>query len=179
MDEEYDRFVDHEPRSEGRGRSAAKRAAKAVEEVARQLVELPEAQFAKLPLEADLRRELELARGAKGHSAAKRQLKHLAGLLRRYEDERRELETWLAGYHADHYQEVRAFHDLEKLRERLCTPGFSEQALAEVRDRYPQLDLRKLEGLVRGVQATQDKKAYREIFRRLKQAEEEGQAPAG
>jgi len=175
MDEEYDRFVDHEPRSEGRGRTAAKRAAKAVEETARQLVELPEAQLGRLPLGDDLRRELELVRGAKGHSAAKRQLKHFAGLLRRDEDERRELEAWLAGFHADHYREVKTFHDLEELRERLCAKESTSQALADVRERFPQLDLRKLEGLVRGVLATQDKKAFREIFRRLKQAAEENQ----
>jgi len=170
MDEEYDRFVDHEPRSEGRGRSAAKRAAKAVEETARQLVELPEAQLDKLALGADLRRELDLARGARGRSAGKRQLKHLAGLLRRDEEAREELEAWLSGYHADHYREVRAFHDLEELRERLCAKESTAQALSEVAERFPALDLRKLEGLVRSVQANGDKKAFRDIFRRLREA---------
>jgi len=170
MDEEYDRFADHEPRSEGRGRSAAKRAAKAVEETARQLAELPETQLGKLPLGADLRCELDLVRGAKGHSAAKRQLKHLAGLLRRDEEAREELEAWLAGYHADHFREVRAFHDLEALRDRLCAAESSAQALDEVRGNFPGVDLRKLEGLIRSVQANGDKKAFREIFRRLREA---------
>jgi len=170
MDEEYDRFQDEEPRSEGRGRTAAKRAAKAVEETARQLVELPEAQMEKLPLQEELRAELEAARKTKGRGGAKRQLKHFAGFLRRHEDERLEIETWLAGYHADQYREVRAFHDLEELRERLCDPAHSEQALEEVRERFPRLDLRKLGGLIRSVQASRDKKAFREIFRRLKEA---------
>jgi len=172
MDEEYDRFKDEEEKSEGRGRTAAKRAAKAVEETARQLVELPEAQLDKLPLDAELRRELEAARGTKGRGGAKRQLKHFAGLLRRYEDERLELEIWLAGYHADQYREVRAFHDLEELRERLCDVQQGDQALSEVQERFPALNLRKLGGLIRSVHASKDKKAYRDIFRMLKEAAE-------
>ena len=171
--EEYDRFKDHEPRSEGRGRTAAKRAAKAVEETARQLVELPEAELAKLPISDELRAELVAARKTTGRGGAKRQLKHFAGMLRRFEEERLELEAWLAGYHADHHREVQSFHGLETLRERLCDAQESERALAEVGKRWPRLNLRKLQGLIRSVQATRDKKAYRDIFRLLKQAEEE------
>jgi len=172
MDEEYDRFQDEEQKSEGRGRTAAKRAAKAVEETARQLVELPEAQLNKLPLGDELRHELATVRSTGGRGGAKRQFKHFAGLLRRYEDERLELETWLAGYHADQYREVRAFHDLEALRERLCDPAQSGPALDEVRENYPQVNLRKLNGLIRSVHGSKDKKAYREIFRMLKESAE-------
>lgn len=173
MEEEYDRFKDHEPRSEGRGRTAAKRAAKAVEEIARQLVDLPEAELAKLPINDELRQELTVARKTRGRGGAKRQLKHFSGQLRRYEEERLELESWLAGYHADHHREVKSFHNLEQLRERLCDAKQSDQALTEVRERWPRLNPRKLQGLIRSVQATQDKKAFRDIFKILKQAEEE------
>ena len=171
MDGEYDRFKDEEPRTEGRGRSAAKRAAKAVEEIARQLVELPEAELGKLPVSDDLRAELERTRSTRGRGGAKRQLKHFAGLLRRHEEARDALQAWLEGYHADHFKEVQAFHGLEQLRERLCSPEESARALDEVRSRYPDIDVSRLEGLIRSVHATRDKKAFREIFRRLKDAE--------
>jgi len=169
MDEKYDRFKNEEPRSEGRGRTAAKRAAKEVEEVARQLVDLPEAEVAKLPISGEVRKELETTRRTTGRGGAKRQLKHFAGMLRRYEEEREELEAWLAGYHASHHQEVQAFHDLEKLRERLCDSQLGAQALAEVRERFPRLNVKKLQGLIRSVQASKDKKAFRDIFRMLKE----------
>ena len=70
-------------------------------------------------------------------------------------------------------QEVMAFHHLEELRDRLCSTADFENALAEVRSLYPQLDSNKLAGLARSVHANSDKKAYREIFKRLRKAAEE------
>ena len=79
---------EQEYQEEGRGRSAKKRAAKAVEQLAQRLVELPDPAVAGLPLSPELARELQLARSTRGHSSRKRQLKHFAGALRRNEAER-------------------------------------------------------------------------------------------
>ena len=72
---------------EGRGRSAKKREAKAVEHLAQRLADLPEAELARLPQEPELAREIELVRTTRGHSSRKRQIKHLAGYLRSHEEE--------------------------------------------------------------------------------------------
>ena len=83
---------------EGRGRSAKKRAAKEVEALAVRLVELRPSEVGKLPLSAQLAAELRLARSTEGHSSRKRQIKHLAGLLRSADEERAAL---LQGFPGD------------------------------------------------------------------------------
>ncbi len=156
----------------GRGRSAKKRAAKAVENLAQRLAELPEPAISGLPLSPEMAKELQLARNTRGHSSRKRQIKHLAGALRRNEEEQEQIEAALNGVDQVQRQEVMAFHQLEELRDRLCAPTDFEAALAEVRSLYPQLDSNKLAGLARSVHVSSDKKAHREIFRRLRKAAE-------
>ncbi len=157
---------------EGRGRSAKKRAAKAVEGLAMQLVELPESQLADLPLDADLRRELEQARATRGHGARKRQIKHFAGLLRRQQDQQTALAEAVANLSMEQYRQTLDFHHLEKLRDRLCAKDTFEQALTDALAQYPSLDAKRITGLARAVHATADKKSAREIFRQLREAEE-------
>ena len=160
--------------AEGRGRSARKREAKAIEQLAQRLVDLPEAEVAKLELSGDLEKELQLARDTRGHSSRKRQTKHLAGLLRRDDEQREKLEAALEGVSLAQRREILSFHTLEDLRERLCNPESFQEALDDIGKLYPELDTARLAGLARSVQAGNDKKAYREIFRRLRKADESG-----
>ena len=157
---------------EGRGRSAKKREAKAIEQLAQRLVDLPEAEIAKLGLNGDLAKELQLARDTRGHSSRKRQIKHLAGFLRRDDELRENLETTLESVSLAQRREILSFHNLEDLRERLCNPESFQDALDDIGKLYPELDTGKLAGLARSVQVGNDKKAYREIFRRLRKADE-------
>ena len=161
-----------EVKQEGRGRNAAKRVAKAIEEIAQQLTELPESALAGLPLEDDLVQELRLARNTRGHGSRKRQIKHFAGRLRRY-DRIDELDIFLNGQHEAHYQETQDFHNFEQLRDRLCTVATFADALTEVSQAYPQLSSNKIARLARNVHENGDKKAYREIFRQLRKASEQ------
>ena len=167
--------------AEGRGRSAKKRAAKAVEQLAQRLTDLPEAALACLPREPELTREIELARNTSGHSSRKRQIKHLAGFLRHHDELREAIEAALEGQTASRRQEALAFHHLEALRDRLCTPGDFDAAFADIRCRYPLIDDRKLARLASSVHEHGDKKAAREIFRLLRNAAEapEQEAAAG
>ncbi len=167
-----------EKQEEGRGRSAQKRAAKAVEELAQRLVDLSDSAASSLPLSPEMAKELHLARNTRGHGSRKRQIKHLAGALRHNEEERAQIESALDGVDQVQRQEVTAFHQLEELRDRLCSPTDFDSALQEARDLYPQLDANKLAGLARSVHASSDKKAYREIFRRLRKAAEENSEEA-
>jgi len=157
---------------EGRGRSAKKRAAKEVEALAVRLVELRPSEIAKLPLSAPLAAELRLARSTEGHSSRKRQIKHLAGLLRHADEERAAIETVLAGCEVQEAYDRQAFHRLEELRDRLCDPAGSAAALAEVTQTWPEIDGEKLAALARSVHASGDKRAAREIFRRLRKVSE-------
>lgn len=158
---------------EGPSKSAKKRAAKAVEATAAQLADLPEAEWSKLPAPEDLRREIALARQTKGGGARKRQIKHLAGILRRREDDLESLQAFLDGLHQNQFQEKKDFHFLEELRDRICDPERSEQALNEVTATLPGVDRKGLSRLASSVHTSKDRKAFREIFRRLKSAWEE------
>lgn len=161
---------EHPERREKPSRSALKRAAKEVEETARQLVEMPEAELAQLALDAELAQEVELARETRGRGSHKRQVKHLAGMLRHRGEELIELRGALDGLHQVRNAEARALHELEALRERLCDPEQGEKALAEVAGRWPALDSAALSRKVRAVRSSKDKKAFREIYRMLRDA---------
>ncbi len=163
---------EEEYRTLGRGRSIKKRAAQAVEELAQRLAGLSDAELAKLPKDPDITKEIQLARNTRGGSSRKRQIKHLAGVLRGHDEEREAIEIALNGQAVIQRQEVLAFHHLEELRDRLCAKESCEAALAEVRTTYPQLDLGKLARLAGSVQDHSDKRAAREIFRHLRKAEE-------
>lgn len=160
----------------GRGRSARKRAAHEVEAVAHELADLPEARWLKLPVSAELREEIQRARETGGHGARKRQIKHLAGELRRREEELEPLRAFLDGVHQTQLSENKAFHDLEALRDRLCDPQQFEAALPEVVSAFPDVDPAAIARLARAVQAGGDRRAFREIFRRLREGRRE---PAG
>ncbi len=165
-------YEEVEYRSLGRGRSIKKRAAKAVEQLAQRLADLSDAELTKLPKDPDLAKEIELARNTRGGSSRKRQIKHLAGILRGNDEQREAIEVALDGQAVNQRKESLAFHHLEDLRDRLCVATTFEAALAEVRTTYPHLDVSKLTRLAGSVHDFSDKKAAREIFRRLRKAEE-------
>jgi len=164
MEEEY--------KTEGRGRSAKKREAQEITRLAEKLVELPEMELPALPLEEELLAELMEVRQTKGHSSRKRAVKHFAGLLRRDDAEREKLVEAMTQIDLCHGQETAAQHDLEKLRERLCSETEQDAALHEVEIRFPTVDRRALLRLIKSVQQGKDKRAYREIFRRLRDAQQ-------
>jgi ribosome-associated protein len=163
---------EEEYRSLGRGRSIKKRAAKEVEQLAQRLADLSDAELARLPQSPELTKEIELARNTRGHSSRKRQIKHLAGLLRGHDEQRQEIEAAIDGQAVSQRQETLAFHHLEELRDRLCATATFDEALTEVRTAYPQLDDGKLARLAGSVHDHNDKRAAREIFRILRKEEE-------
>lgn len=166
-------MLDEVMEKEGRGRSAKKRVAQAVEALAQELVDLPEAERRRLPAPDELAAEIALAADTRSHSARKRQIKHLAGVLRRDDEAVEALRAHLDGLHGAQLAERKLLHELESLRDRLCDPTQAEAALAETRRTCPDIDAAALARLARAAQEG-DRRAYREIFRRLR----DGRSPA-
>lgn len=164
-------YYEEEYRSEGRGRSAKKREAKTIEKLAERLVELPESELPNLPLPTELQDELVEVRQTRGHGSRKRSIKHFAGLLRRDEEARKALQEAMLAFDTKHGQETAVHHELEKLRERLCSVEEQDAALKEVAVNFPSVDQKTLQRLINAVRHSDDKKAYREIFRRLRDAQ--------
>ncbi|MEJ2698575.1 MAG: ribosome biogenesis factor YjgA [Desulfuromonadales bacterium] len=158
-------------------RTARKQAAREVEELARQLVELPEGQWKKLPASPEVREEILLARETKGHGSRKRQIKHLAGVLRAREEELEPLRDFLSEISREQLLEKWEFHELEGLRDRLCDTGLFPAALEEAARLMPELDIEATTRLARHYHATGDKKTFREIFRRLRKARQAAAPP--
>lgn len=149
-------------------KSAKKRAAKTVEDLAVRLVELGGADYRRLPLEGDIARELKEARSITAHGARKRQIKHLAGLLRKDPESLEMAEEFVTGIEQGHHQDAELFHFLEELRERICDPERRDAAMEEVRQTLPAVDEAKVRRLAESAQLHDDKRAFRELFKVLK-----------
>jgi ribosome-associated protein len=161
---------------QGQSRTARKRAAHAVEDLAWQLVELPDSQWRKLPVDEELREEIALARNTQGHGSRKRQTRHLAALLRQREDAMATVREFLDAFGQQTQQQTELFHQLELLRDRLCQPDTFAAALEEAAA-IPGVNSETLANLARSVHTGGDKRAAREIFRRLRAAREKSATP--
>ena len=149
-------------------RTKKKQQAKQVELVAKQLVDLTDHQFSQLNLPAAIAQEAELARTTRGHGSQRRQLKHLAGMLRKAEDDLSALLEQLANLDQVARGDKKQFHQLEKLRDRLCNVDSFAAAFTDMLELVPEIDRKAISRLVRSVQQHDDRRAYREIFRRLR-----------
>lgn len=149
-------------------RTKKKQQAKQIEQTAEQLVGLTDKQYSQIDLPVDIAREAELARATKGRSSQRRQLKHLAGMLRKSEDALEDLLRQLMNLDQVARGEKKQFHQLEKLRDRLCDDNSFTQAFDEMVELAPEIDRNAISRLARSVQQHDDRRAYREIFRRLR-----------
>ena len=149
-------------------RTKKKQQAKQIEEIASQLTSLTVKQFSQIELPAEISREADLARSTKGLSSQRRQLKHLAGLIRKSEGAREDLLRQLESLDQVSRGEKKQFHQLEKLRDRLCDAGSFAAAFDEMLELMPEIDRKTISRLARSVQQHDDRRAYRDIFRRLR-----------
>jgi len=149
-------------------RTKKKQEAKQIEQIAEQLVGLTDKQFSKLDLPVTVAQEAELARATKGRSSFRRQLKHLAGILRKSEDVLDVLMRQLEGLDQVTGGDKKQFHQLEKLRDRLCEADSFTAAFDEMLELAPDIDRKAISRLARSVQQHEDRRASREIFRRLR-----------
>lgn len=145
-----------------------KKLAKEVEALARKLCELPETAFSQVALDADLHEEVVLARETHGRGSHKRQIKHLAGALRQQPEEVERIRLALQDLDQVALDERRHFHRLESLRDRLCDQRSFQEAFDEVLALCPGIDRKAITRLARSVHQHNDRRAARELFRRLR-----------
>ncbi len=144
---------------------------------AKQLVDLPPSRVAQLELPDDVRDEISNVRRIPSHIARKRQLGHLAKLMRAHEEGTfAAARAALANDRQRGAREAAALHRIETLRERLLTEG--DAALTELIAEHPDLDRQRLRALIR--QARQEREsnkplhAYRQLFLVLRAMQETG-----
>lgn len=151
-------------------RTKKKQQAKQVEALAEQLATLGDNQFAQLELPDAVSHEIQLARATKGHGSKRRQVKHLAGVLRKEEEVLSAILEQMDGLDQVARAEKRQFHQLESLRERLCQQATFDTAFNEMLELFPDIDRKVIARLARSVHQHEDKRAYREIFKRLRES---------
>lgn len=157
-------------------RTARKEAAHAVTDLAHQIAELPEATFRRLQLNDETRAAFVVARALKASSARARQLRHLGALLREDEEMLSGIRQTLEGNDQRQLADNKLFHDLEGLRDRLLAGEGGAVALAEARIAFPLLDSVALKSAIAKYRKDGDKKAFRTVFRLLRDAAAKGQA---
>lgn len=155
----------------GPSRSEERRDALAVLDLAKRLVEQPEARLQQIPMDEDLRDLVRAAQRITAQIAHKRQVQYLAKHLRREEAEALDaIRAALDHDKADHRREAQALHQVEYWRDRLVAEG--DAALTELLDKHPAADRQHLRQLARNAHQEKLKNkpphAFRELFRELR-----------
>lgn len=153
-------------------RSARRREALDVLAFAKQLSELPSARLDKLALPEDVRDELAEVQRTPSHIAHKRQLAHLAKLMRAHDEEAfAAARAALAHDRASGAREAAALHRIETLREDLLGED-GDAVLTPFIGANPGIDHQHLRALIRQARRERDTgkppRAQRELFRLLR-----------
>lgn len=157
-------------------KSQVKRDLHALLDLGRELIALPAARLAQLPLDDALREAIVLAQRIHSNEGRRRQTHYVGKLLRRADAPalRRQLEEWASGSR----EQTRSMHRLEALRDRLID---DDETLTRLLAAYPQLDSQALRAQIRAARKeardnlarTPDReparKHYRALFQTLKQ----------
>ena len=160
------------PGDERPSRSARRREALDVLAFARQLSELPPARLARLDLPEAVRDEIAEVQRTPSHIAHKRQLAHLAKLMRAHDEaEFAAARAALARDKATGARETAALHRIEALREQLLGDA-ADAALTRFIAAQPGLDHQHLRALIRQSRRERETnkppRAQRELFRLLR-----------
>lgn len=179
-------------------RSEQKRRHKQVEEVAQSLTELTDRDLKVLDCEAEIKAEIKSIRDLKG-GARKRQVKHLAGILREGGD-LNGIYDFLSQRKGSRLKEKTQLHEAEHLRDTMINeamedfqhsrsmqvewePDWESAIIGPTVKRFPGLDENSLRKTVYQYVKSHNRLYYRELFRLLKaaidQAERESRAAGG
>lgn len=149
-------------------KSQLKRESHALQAMGEELVELPAAKLAKIPMPDALAEAVALARKIKARGGRKRQLQYIGKVMRSIDAE--PIAQALDALKNAAGKEAAKFHRLEQWRDRLVAEG--DTALGELLNEFPTAERQHLRQLIRNAQreAANNKppKAAREIFRYLR-----------
>jgi ribosome-associated protein len=152
-------------------KSQLKREMTALQELGEELVAEPKDRVMRVPMPEDVREAILECQRIKDHEGRRRQLQYVGRKMRTLEEDeiaaiQRTLDSWKGASKA----ETAALHALERRREKLLA---DDNALTELKARYPEVDVQQLRTLIRNARKEQAEnkppKAYREIFQILKQ----------
>ncbi|MES2069765.1 MAG: ribosome biogenesis factor YjgA [Pseudomonadota bacterium] len=152
-------------------KSQLKREMTALQKLGQELVEQPRDRVKRVPMPEDVRDAILECQQIKDHEGRRRQMQYVGKKMRTLDEEeiaaiQKTLDSWKGLSKSD----TAAMHALERRREKLLTDS---NALTELLEQNPELDVQHLRTLIRNARKEQAEnkppKAYREIFQILKQ----------
>jgi len=158
-------------------KSQRKRDAHELLDLGKKLISMPDSRLKRMPLDDDLRREVEFARRIRANGARKRQMMTVGKMLRLRDNE--ELIDAVYDVAQKNRKENAHFHYIEAWRDRLIEGD--NQALAALIEQSPTINAQTLRQLIRNTnkEAKLGKapSASRKLFKLLKEAHEQTPLP--
>jgi len=159
-------------------KSQRKRDAQKLVELAKNMIGMPENVFKKLPMDKELRSEVEFARNIKSHGARKRQLLTVGKMLRQRDNEK--LLDAVNNIDQENRQTIARFHLIESWRDRLIEG--SDQVLSELLEQVPDANVQTLRQLIRNAKKEaklgKPPSSSRKLFKLLRELDTESQFPS-
>lgn len=158
-------------------KSQRKRDAHELLDLAKQLISMPDARLKGLPLDSDLREEVDFGRSIRARGARKRQLMTIGKMLRQRDTD--ELVDAVNNVNQKNRQVSARFHHIEAWRNKLIEGG--DQDLAELLEQTPAINVQTLRQLIRNAkkEAKLEKPptAARKLFKLLRETDEQKRLP--
>lgn len=153
---------------ERKSKSQVKRELLALQELGRELVELPQTLLEQVPLTDELQHAVVKARGFK-REALRRQIQHIGGLMRHADEQA--IRQALVSLKKPHQAQVKVFHEIESWRDRLLQGD--NEVMTELCQRFSDIDRRHVRQLLRNAIKEREQgrapKSARALFRYLSQ----------
>ena len=158
-------------------KSQRKRDAHELLDLAKKLIAMPESRLNRMPMDDNLREEIEFARSIRAHGARKRQLMTVGKMLRKRDTE--ELIDAVNGIDQKNRQVNARFHHVEAWRDRLVEGN--DQDLSELLEQSPDINVQTLRQLIRNAKKEaklgKPPAASRKLFKFLRETDEQSQLP--
>jgi len=153
-------------------KSQRKRDANVLLDLAKQLISMPESRLKRLPMDQDLRDEVDFARSIRPHGARKRQLMTVGKMLRKRDTEA--LLDEVNNIDQKNRQQTARHHHVEAWRDKLIAGGDHE--LSELLEKTEGANVQILRQLIRNakkeVQLNKPPAAARKLFKVLREMNE-------
>ena len=158
-------------------KSQRKREAHELLDLATQLISMPDSRLKKLPLDDELRSEVDFARNIRAHGARKRQLMTVGKMLRQRDND--DLLDAVNNIDQKNRRENARFHHIEAWRDHLVAG--TDKELSELLDQSPGANAQTLRQLIRNAkkEARLEKPpaAARKLFKLLREMDADNPLP--
>jgi ribosome-associated protein len=161
-------------------KSHLKREMTALQKLGEELVSQPKDRVMRVPMPEAVRDAILDCQRIKDHEGRRRQMQFVGKKMRTLEeDELAAIQKVLDSWKGQSKSETAAMHALERRRDKLLA---DDNALTDLKERHPEVDVQQLRTLIRNARKEQAEqkppKAYREIFQILKQLQSKTTSPA-